>query len=205
MLSIFKVNANNLHFPLISKLIVIDPGHGGFDQGTSYLDIKEAPLNLAISLKIKYELEKLGAVVLMTREGNYDLSRPNAIYRKKSDFDNRIKLINNSNADLYLSVHMNYYINSSYYGPQVFYTVENQDNEKIAEIIQKDLNDYTKTKRKIKINSSAHYMYGKLNVSGVLIECGFLSNSSERAKLTNELYQTHLAKTIAKAIVRYFS
>ena len=205
ILSVFKVNANDLTFPLIGKMIVIDPGHGGIDQGASYNDIKEAELNLLISLQLKNELEKLGAVVIMTRDDNYDLSKPNALYRKKSDFDNRIKLINNSGADLYLSIHLDKYTNAAYYGPQVFYTTNFSDNEKLAFVLQKTLNAHLKTKRKTKINSSANYMYPKLNVKGVLIECGFLSNNNERNKLLTEEYQKELAGIIAAGINQYYS
>ena len=205
ILTIFKVDANNLTFPLLGKIIIIDPGHGGVDQGAIHQEIKEAPLNLAISLHLKSELEKQGAVVIMTRDGNYDLSKPNALYRKKSDFDNRIKLINNSDADLYLSVHLNSYVNASYYGAQVFYNTLFKENEMIAEMLQKTLNNNTDTKRKIKLVSSANYMYGKLNVKGVLVECGFLSNGTERMKLTSSDYQTKLAKVITSGIIEYYS
>ena len=121
ILTVFKVDANNLTYPLIGKIFVIDPGHGGVDNGASYNNVVEDNINLAISLKIKDQLEQNGATVILTRNGDYDLSKPNALYRKKSDFDNRIKLINNSGADMYLSIHLNYYSNSKYYGPQIFY------------------------------------------------------------------------------------
>jgi len=204
-LTIFKVDANNLTFPLIGKTIVIDPGHGGLDQGASYQDIFEAELNLEISIKIKDELEKQGGIVIMTREGNYDLSRPNAIYRKKSDFDNRIKLINNADADLYLSIHLNKYPNASYYGPQIFYVDNYKENKNIAEILQRELNDNLNTKRQIKRIGNAYYMYEKLNVKGVLIECGFLSNTKERTSLLKGEYQKELARIISKGIIKYYS
>ena len=88
---------------LVGRIIVIDPGHGYLDPGTSYENIYEKDINLNISLYLKEKLESYGATVYMTRDGDYDLSTPNAIYRKKSDFDNRINLINNSKADIYLN------------------------------------------------------------------------------------------------------
>jgi len=205
ILSIFKVDANNLTFPLLGKTIVIDPGHGGVDEGASHGEIKEGVLNLRISLALKKELEKLGAMVILTRDGDYDLSKPNALYRKKSDFDNRIKIINNSDADLYLSIHLNKYSNAIYYGPQVFYTTNIKMNEKLALELQKELNNFVKTKRKAKINSANHYMYPKLNINGVLIECGFLSNANERNNLVNPEYQQVIAMVIAEGINKYFS
>ena len=202
--SIFKVNACDSIFPLIGKTIIIDAGHGGKDFGASVGDTQESEINLEITLKLKYELEKSGATVLLTRIDEKDLSSPNALYRKKSDFDKRIQIINNSHADMYLSIHQNIYKNEKYYGPQVFYDTKILDNEKIALIMQDELNKLNNTKRKIKIITGT-YMYNKLNVKGVLIECGFLSNSKERNKLDSDEYQNNLVITIKNAIIKYFS
>lgn len=204
ILSIFHVDASKTKFPLIGKTIIIDAGHGGKDYGASVKGVKESEINLQISKKLKKELEKNGAVVLETRCGSEDLSKPNAIYRKKSDFDSRISLINNSHADLYLSIHQNIFSNSKYHGPQVFYYPKVLDNESIATILQSELNKFTNTTRKIKITTNT-YMYNKLNIRGVLIECGFLSNDRERTLLISDEYQINLAKTITNAIISYFS
>ena len=199
-LTLFNVKANEYNFPLIGKLIVIDPGHGGMDSGAINDNILEKSINLEISLKLKQELEKNGAIVLLTRNGDYDLSKPNALYRKKSDFDNRIKLINHSNADLYLSIHLNYFLSSQYYGPQVFYV---KNNNKLADKIQKEFNNSLKIKRKIKTIDNV-YMYNKLKVPGVLIECGFLSNENEKDKLKTNQYQNKIVKIITKGIINYY-
>jgi len=187
--------------PLTGRVIVIDPGHGAEDPGTSYGNLYEKNINLSISLFLEKELGSLGAEVILTRNGDYDLSTPNANYRKKSDFDNRIKLINESEADLYLSIHLNYLNDYSYFGPQVFY---NKENEELAKIIQKSMNDYTKGSREIKKIPSDTYMYNKLEVPGVLIECGFLSNQKERSLLKTENYQINLAKSITLGVLEYF-
>ena len=205
ILTIFKVDANNLTYPLLGKLIVIDPGHGGVDNGASHGSVSEDTINLEISLKLRAELEKNGASVILIRDDDYDLSKPNALYRKKSDFDNRIKLINNSKADMYLSIHLNYYSNSKYYGPQIFYTNNFEENEVLAKYIQSELNKNLNTKRDIKKNSNTNYLYPKLNIKGVLIECGFLSNHQERLNLQDQTYQNKLAKVIVLAIINYYN
>ena len=187
--------------PLTGKTIVIDPGHGFKDPGTSYGKIYEKDINLNIALFLEKELGSLGATVILTRDGDYDLSIPNASGRKRSDFNNRIKLINESNADMYLSIHLNYLSDASYYGPQVFY---NKDNEELAKIMQKVMNEELKGKREIKKIPSDTYMYSKLNVPGILIECGFLSNGIERNKLITEDYQQKIAESIAKGVLEYF-
>lgn len=185
--------------PLTGKTIIIDAGHGAEDPGTSYGKIYEKDINLSISKYLYSELGKLGATVIMVRDGDYDLSRPDATYRKKSDFDNRIDLINNSNASMYVSIHLNYLSNSKYYGPQVFYTKENKE---LAETIQSCLNEKIKGGRDAKVIPKDTYMYNKLKPKGVLIECGFLSNKEERELLTTSKHQELLAKSIAEGIVK---
>ena len=188
IISIFNVSASNLTFPLLGKTIYLDAGHGGVDNGATVNNVHEKDLNLQIVYKLKETLTSAGATVLLTRKDDNDISNPNALYRKKSDFDNRIKLINNSNADLYISIHQNIYQNKKYSGPQVFYV---KDNQKLAEIIQNTLNKYLNTKRKVKtINNT--YMYKLLKKKGILIECGFISNDNERYKLKTEEYQLKL-------------
>lgn len=188
--------------PLIGKILVIDVGHGGKDSGTVYEDIYEKDINLKISLELEKELSKLGATVLLTREGDYDLSSANAIWRKKSDFDNRIKFINESSADLYLSIHLNYLEDSYYSGIQVFGTKENLE---IAKIVQNSLNKTLNSNRDAKIIPSDTYMYNKLKPKGLLIECGFLSNFKERNLLITKEYQKKVAKEIATSITKILS
>lgn len=201
IISIFNVSASNLTFPLLGKTIYLDAGHGGVDNGATVNNVKEKDLNLQIVYKLKETLTSAGATVLLTRKYDNDISNPNALYRKKSDFDNRIKLINNSNADLYISIHQNIYQNKKYSGPQVFYV---KDNQKLAEIIQNTLNKYLNTKRKVKtINNT--YMYKLLKKKGILIECGFISNDNERYKLKTEEYQLKLSKIITEGIITYYS
>lgn len=141
-------------------------------------------------------MENYGANIVLTREGDYDLSTPNTKTRKKSDFDNRIKIINESDPLLFISIHQNYYDDSEYSGTQVFY----KDNEKLGEYIQEKLN----SNRKSKEISSSLYMYRQLNSQGLLIECGFLSNPTDRTNLTNRSYQKEYAKKLAKYLALYF-
>jgi N-acetylmuramoyl-L-alanine amidase len=187
--------------PLTGKTIIIDPGHGGSDPGTSYNNVLEKNINLKISNYLYEELSELGANVILTRDGDYDLSSPRAIHRKKSDFDNRIKLINESNANLYLSIHLNYLSNSSYYGPQVFY---NSNNEELARTIQNAMNNSLNNKREIKKIPDDTYMYKRLKVPGVLIECGFISNAKEREILQKDNYQKKIADAITIGVLEYF-
>ncbi len=191
---------------LISKLedktIVIDPGHGGKDSGTLYDNILEKDINLAIALKLKEKLKQHNVDVLLTRKGDYDLSSPNANRRKKSDFDNRIEFINNSKADLYLSIHINYLSDSRYYGAQTFYI---KGNETLANSIQDVFKTDLKSPLNEKVINDSIYMYKRLNIPGVLIECGFISNSIEREMLVTSDYQDKIVDSIVEGLVNYYN
>lgn len=186
---------------LMGKVIVLDAGHGGKDRGTSANGIYESDINLAIVLKLRDELIKQGVDVILTRDGDYDLSSPNVDRRKKSDFDNRIKLINSSDADMYISIHMNYLTQPEYYGGQVFYT---DGNEKLANVMQQSFVDNLKSPREEKKLIDTIYMFKQLKVPGVLIECGFLSNKNERYLLNNSDYQDKIVQTIIKGLIKYY-
>lgn len=198
LLSLTCVRAS---LPLTGKIIILDIGHGGDDPGTSYQNILEKDLNLAIGLELEKELSRNGASVILTREGDYDLASPNATRRKKSDFDNRIDLINKSKADVYLSIHINYLEDSSYYGGQIFYYGE--ENKKIAETLQTEFNTISYP-RSIKPMPNI-YMYRHLKIPGVLVECGFISNKKEREKLITPAYQKEIAKSLTKGLIMYFT
>ncbi len=200
----FIICSSNVYadLPLLGKVIILDAGHGSEDPGTTYGKIYEKDINLNISLYLEKALSKYGASVIMTRDGDYDLSTPNTNHRKKSDFDNRIKLINESKGDMYISIHLNYLSNSAYKGAQVFY---NNDNKNLAQVVQNHLNQELNGNREIKKIPTSTYMYNKLKIKGVLIECGFLSNASERNLLQSDEYQEKVAVSIADAIVKYYS
>lgn len=198
LLSLTCVRAS---LPLTGKTIILDIGHGGDDPGTSYQNILEKDLNLAIGLELEKELSRNGASVILTREGDYDLSSPNAHRRKKSDFDNRIDLINKSKANVYLSIHINYLEDTSYYGGQIFYYGE--ENKKLAEFLQSEFNTISYP-RSIKPIPNI-YMYRRLKIPGVLVECGFISNKKEREKLITPAYQKEIAKVLTQGLVNYFT
>ena len=114
-------------FPLLGKVIYLDPGHGGTDPGAVYGNIYEADINLQLSFKIEEALEKQGAIVYLTRYDNYDLSVKNAIQRKRSDLSRRANIINRSLCDMYLSIHLNADSSTTWRGAQVFYDDVNKE------------------------------------------------------------------------------
>ncbi len=200
--SCFVCSAKELK--LRNKIIYLDIGHGGNDPGAINKDIKESDINLKIGLKI-YNLLKLnGAIVYMTRYDDYNLSNINVSNIKRSDLFNRAKLINNSDCDLYLSIHLNSYTSSTWYGAQTFYTNNNKENKILAELIQKNFKKYLDTNRESKLITD-RYLYNKIDKAGVLLELGFISNLKERNKLLNDDYQNKISNVIVNSIIEYYN
>lgn len=196
--------------PLDNRVIVVDPGHGGIDGGTNFGDILEKNINLEVGLKLKELLVKKGATVLMTRET--DDSLDDHIVgngsRHREDLSTRARIINESNADLYISIHVNYSKNAKKLGPIVFYHENSEEEKYLAEHIQKYLNDIsTYPKHNINIGhnvmSGNYYIAGNTVAPGVIIEMGFLSNEFDRKILLDSDHQNEIADQIAKSIISY--
>lgn len=149
-------------------------------------------------------LKKDGAVVYLTRYGDYDLAANGASNRKRSDLSRRANIINKSGADLYLSIHLNADVDSSWTGAQAYYDKINSENKKIAQIFQEEFVKYLNTTRKYKEDSTL-YLQRRITKPGVLLELGFLSNSKERSLLQDEKYQSKIVFAVRNATVRYFS
>ena len=202
IVSISKVYALVNSYTLLGKVIYLDPGHGGRDSGTTYKNIYEKDINLTMSKKIEQYLVAKGATVYLTRETDIDLSTTTQ-NKKRSDLSNRAKLINESNSDMYISIHLNYISNSKWQGLQIFYNSKNEENENIANDITSYLKETSSNIRESK-KENIYYMYKQITVPGVLIELGFLSNPNDRYRLTREEYQDKLAKNIADSIEKYY-
>lgn len=202
-LSIFSViNIKAQKLPLLGKIIYLDPGHGGTDPGSIYKNIYEKNINLEICLKLQKKLEKKGAIVYLTRYGDYDLSSPNTLMRKKSDLNNRVRLINESNADMYISIHLNSTNSNAWHGAQVFYDDIKKDNKKIALIMQEEFKQNLNTDREIDEIFNM-LLNRKVIVPGVLIEVGFLSNNNERFQLQKDSYQNKISNIIVNGVIKY--
>ena len=194
--------ASNNSLPLLGKIIYIDPGHGGLDPGALYKTINEKDINLEISKKIEESLTRQGAIVYMTRYGDYDLSANNTINRKRSDLSRRSNIINRSNCDLYLSIHLNAETSSTWRGGQMFYDDINTKNKQIAEIFQKLFKEKLNSNREYKKVNDL-YLQKRVKVPGILIEVGFLSNPNDRYLLKQDSYQSKVADVITEGVIEY--
>ena len=196
------VYAKDRQMLLFNKVIYIDAGHGGADPGAIYKDIYEKDINLDIALKLEETLFKEGAIVYMTRYGDYDLSI-NDSRRKKGDLSRRSQIINTSQSDMYISIHLNAEASGVWQGAQVFYDDINPKNEEIAKIMQQHFKNSLKSTREYKRITDV-YLNKETKVPGVLVEVGFLSNSNDRYLLKQSDYQQKIADTIKNGIIDYF-
>lgn len=204
-ISIFDYSyAKEKNYPLKNKIIYIDPGHGGNDPGAMYKDVLEKDINLEISKLLKSELNEKGATVYLTRNDDYDLSVPNTINNKRSDLSRRGNVINKSNCDLFLSIHLNAESSSSWHGAQVFYNSKLKENEKIAKIFQNLFKEKLNSDRDYKKDNTL-YLQNRITRPGVLLELGFLSNPNERYLLQTDNYQKKIVNVIIEGIELYLN
>jgi N-acetylmuramoyl-L-alanine amidase len=196
------------NLPLSGKIIFIDPGHGGPDGGAGDKKTLEKDIALDVSLKLKDYLQEQGALVIMTRETDRDLadlSTKGYSRRKVEDLKNRLKMINESEADLFVSVHLNSIPSPRWSGAQTFFAPQKKENERAAKFIQDELRrNLENTDRKAK---PIHHVYILKHAKkpGALVEIGFLSNPTEKQNLKQERYQDKVAASIYKGIIRYFT
>lgn len=183
-------------------IIVIDAGHGGSDPGKIAVDnSKEKDINLEIATKLKTELEDRGYVVVMTRTEDVDLSISGASNKKRSDMNSRISIINESNADYLISIHQNSFTSNDVKGAQVFYYGESEESKKLAETIMTSIKaDVDTTNTREAKTGNDYFILKKSVMPGVIVECGFLSNIEETARLKDANYQTKIVKAIADSI-----
>ena len=205
-LSVFcfsRVNAYVKDFSLVGKSFYLDPGHGGVDAGAISNTFNEKDMNLLLVNKLAQELTNRGAMVFLTRDGDYDLSNT-SVNRKRNDLYSRVRLINKSGCDMYISIHMNASPSSRWQGIQVFYSNILKENKNIAMTITNRLRNNMKNVRDFK-KENGYYMYSKIKVPGILIEAGFISNANDNYKIRQDSYQNTLVKNIADGIEEYLS
>lgn len=190
-----------------SRLVIIDAGHGGDDPGKIGVDgVQEKDLNLKMALALRDLLEQQDVEVLMTREdagGLYDERTSN---KKVQDMRRRCELINREKPACVVSIHQNSYHEESIHGAQVFYYKTSKESGELAKILQKELARVVEptNHRQAKANDT-YYLLKKTEAPTVIVECGFLSNWDECAKLQNEEYQAKLVWAIQMGVLKYLN
>lgn len=193
--------------PVNNKVIIIDAGHGGRDAGASGKSgLMEKDVNLEIAKRLKKYIEEGGGVAIMIREednGLYSVDSPN---KKREDMKNRKQIIMDSGADLLVSIHLNSFPQSRYYGAQVFYFYDSKISSFLAKIMQEELRRVLDRNNDRASKSTKEYFILKdNNIPSVLIECGFLSNLEEEKLLAIPEYQEKIAWGVYTGILKFFT
>jgi len=184
--------------------VLLDAGHGGRDNGVSGASgTSEAPINLEIVRKLETELRAIGFKVVLTRTNKNGLYEENVDNYKLSDMEKRKEIIENSNADLIVSIHQNSYPNSHAVGAQVFCLEKGTESENFANSIQTELKKLLPNARET-ISFGDYYLLKCSNMPSVIVECGYLTNPEEEKLLQDEKYQERVAYAITCGIIRYF-
>jgi N-acetylmuramoyl-L-alanine amidase len=193
------------------KVVVLDPGHGGEDPGavSDNLGLKEKDINLYVALKVKKLLEESQYKVIMTRTEDileYDETAKSNTDKRRQDLKRRKKIMDESNADIVVSIHMNKFDNPKYYGAQAFFAKNSKSSQKLAICLQASLiENLDKTnKREALLKKEEIIILKDMKVTTAIIECGFLSNPDEEKKLADDKYKDQIARAIKIGIDNYF-
>ena len=195
--------------PVTNKVVILDAGHGKPDEGAEGLNgTTEEKTNLSITLKLQKLLEESGATVILTRSDEnaiYDLDKNTLKEKKVSDIKNRVKIGNESSADILISIHLNKGDSESYSGWQTFYKKNDEKGKRLATSIQKELKETIKVENHREANEISNiYLVDNVQIPVTIVECGFLSNPQEEQKLLTDEYQNQLAWGIYNGIIKYF-
>lgn len=186
-----------------NKIITIDPGHGGSDSGAvgpnGYTE-KEG--TFAISQKVASILNQSGAKVVMTRDSDVDVYGPNASAR--NELQARVDVGNNANSDIFVSIHCNAFVNPAANGTQTFYYGSSYQGQRLAQSIQEKMIEANGLRDR-GISTCNFYVVKHSYMPAVLIETAFITNYDEEALLSDDEWQTTMAKAIAEGINEYFS
>ena len=186
--------------------VVIDAGHGGMDGGaTSCTGVLESRINLEVSLRVNDLLQLMGyhTAMIRTDDSSVDTEGSSIAQRKASDLKNRVRMVHQADHPLLISIHQNQFSDRKYDGAQVFYA-QTPSSQTLAQALQSTLVEKLNpgSRRKCK-QADGVYLMQHIDCPGILIECGFLSNPAEEARLRSEGYQKQLACVIVDAVADF--
>ena len=191
----------------VSADVIVDAGHGGRDGGAvSPEGVFEKDLNLELSLTLREILTFCGYDCILTRqEDKLVCDETDPLLKgkvKMTDLKNRLKIAEDNENAVFISIHMNKFPIEKYKGLQVYYSVNNNESQQLAEEIEMKTRMLLQPEnnRKSKKAGSNIYILDRITIPAVLVECGFLSNSEDTALLSSEEYRAKLALVIAESI-----
>lgn len=199
---------------LASKIVVIDPGHGGIDGGThDKLGLLEKNINLDVALRVKRYLEHRGITVVMTREEDIALDSKSDlnISRHSRDLHARKTIIEDANGHVFVSIHVNCITrNPMAKGVIIFYSNKAEESKILAQSLVHSTdkfvnNEYLKNPslRAKLIEAGSYYLLNTVQTPGVIYEMGFITNAEEKVLLQKDEYQESIAQAIAEGIIKY--
>lgn len=196
--------------PSLTRCIIVDAGHGLPDGGAvGKRGTIESTLNLKIAAAVEKSLKAKGYTVIMTRKDDNTIADSGETIgqKKKNDMHKRLGIITSSDADIFLSIHMNKFSDGRYRGAQVIYSDKFSQAQALAALIQEELWKLpdNKEKRQISKAPSGIFLLKNATVPAIIVECGFLSNFEEEELLNTEKYQNELAQAIVKGVERYYA
>lgn len=185
--------------------VVIDAGHGGIDGGVSGITtgVKESELNLDIARKLKTKFDKSGAKTVMTRKTEAGLYGIYSKGFKRRDMQKRKQITLNAKADVFVSIHLNYYSSPLRRGAQVFYKIDGEKSKSLADIVQAELNGGKEYERDYTALAGDYYVLNEADCAAILCECGFLSNAEDEKLLLTDEYRAEIAEKIFNGIEKY--
>ena len=194
-----------------TKTVILDAGHGGEDPGavSSFSMAKEKDITLVIAQKTQRLLEEAGYNVIMTRTEDvlkYEGDNISMTSKRRQDLLNRKKIMDESNADIVISIHLNSFTDSEYSGAQTFYTKDSLSSKKLAISLQEALREILdpENDREALLKKDDIIITKNCKTTTTIVECGFLSNAEEEALLCDEEYQTKISTAIYLSILEYF-
>lgn len=189
------------------NIVVLDAGHGGSDPGKVGVNqALEKDINLSIAKMVKKELEKNDITVIMTREKDEGLYDKGAQNKKVQDLKRRLAIMNDSGAQIAVSIHQNSFHEENCSGAQVFYHEQSVEGKKLAELMQGKFKQEIDTENnRVAKGNTSYYLLKETTLPCIIVECGFLSNWKESALLIEEDYQKKLAQTITGGILEYLN
>lgn len=186
--------------------IILDAGHGGLDGGKISVNNKvEKDLNLSVVKLLKEELEQYGYEIILTRTDENGLYKESDKKKKLTDLQNRCKIIEDSNAQIVVSIHHNSYTKPEVKGAQVFYYKDDEEGRKLAKCVQNSFREnLDNTNNRVEKNNVSYYMLKYSKKPIIIAECGFLTNPEEALLVESEEYQKKVVEAIRIGIDEYF-
>lgn len=188
--------------------VVIDAGHGGVDGGaTSCTGVLESQINLEIALRLEDALHLLGIDTLMIRTTDESVyTEGSTIGEKKvSDLKNRVRIVQETDGAVLVSIHQNIFSDTRYNGAQVFYGTKGESRQLAKELQQVFVSSLNPGSKRQPKTSKGIYLMEHISCTAVLVECGFLSNPEEEALLRSEEYQKRICAVIGTTLSRFLS